>query len=342
MARTGRVKKTTIVDIARVAGVSVSTVSRVLNNKPDVAEETRQHVLRVMEEQRFAPQAVWQQLRSGRSRVIALHFPQDFNPPAYSIITGAAMRCAAAGYSLNLIASSLTENDLLNIFRSGQADGMILMEILTHDWRVELLRKHGYPFVMIGRCGENTGLSYVDIDIGRGVVEAMQHLVGLGHRHIGFLTIAPVLQEKEYGYVTWALQGYRSACQRFDLPVLWQVVDLKSEHVQEVVLGFLDEHPQVTALVTPQHANVPDILKALQSRQVRIPEDLSVIGLVEDSIARFSPSPLTAIGFPSAEMGKEAARILVEHCDGRSHAHQQVLLPAPLMVGSSTGPARPR
>lgn len=327
-------------DIARASGVSVSTVSRILNNKPDVAEETRQRVLRVIEEQKFAPQAVWQQLRSGRSRVIALHFPQDFNPPAYNIITGAATRCAAAGYSLNLIASSLTENDLLNIYRSGQADGMILMEILTHDWRVGLLRAHGYPFVMIGRCGDNTGLNYVDIDIGQGVMDAMHHLVELGHRQIGFLTIAPVLQEKEYGYVTWALQGYRLACQKFKLPVLWQVVDLRSEHVQEVVLAFLDEHPEITALVTPQHANVPDILKALQSRRIRIPEDLSVIGLVEDSVGRFSTSPLTAIGFPSAEMGKQAARILIEHLEGHASANQQVLLPAPLTKGSSTGAVR--
>ncbi|MCX7671292.1 MAG: substrate-binding domain-containing protein, partial [Anaerolineae bacterium] len=98
----------------------------------------------------------------------------------------------------------------------------------------------------------------------------------------------------------------------------------------------------VTALVTPQHANVPDILKALQSRCIRIPDDLSLIGLVDDLVSRFSPSPLTAIGFPSAEMGKQAANILIEHLDGHAHPHQQVLLPAPLMVGSSTGPARPR
>ena len=75
-------KKTTIVDIARTAGVSVSTVSRILNNKPDVAEETRQRVLRVIEDERFAPHITWQQLRTGKSRFIALHFPQDFNPPS--------------------------------------------------------------------------------------------------------------------------------------------------------------------------------------------------------------------------------------------------------------------
>ena len=91
-------KKTTITDIAKRAGVSVSTVSRILNNRPDVAEETRQRVLRVIEEERFAPQMSWQQLRSGRSRFVSLHFPQDFNPPSQGIITNAALCCESAGW----------------------------------------------------------------------------------------------------------------------------------------------------------------------------------------------------------------------------------------------------
>ncbi len=95
----------------------MSTVSRILNNRPDVAEETRQRVLQVIEEQRFAPQVAWQQLRSGKSRVVALHFPQDFNPPSQDIITGAALHCAGVNYSLNLMAQTLTEPDLLAVYR---------------------------------------------------------------------------------------------------------------------------------------------------------------------------------------------------------------------------------
>ena len=107
--------------------------------------------MQVIEEQCFTPQAPWQHLRSGKSRVVALHFPQDFNPLSQDIITGAALRCASDSYSLNLMANTLAEPDLLAVSRSGQADGMILMEILTRDWRVELLRKSDFPFVLIGR-----------------------------------------------------------------------------------------------------------------------------------------------------------------------------------------------
>lgn len=334
-------KKTTIVDIARAAGVSVSTVSRILNNKPDVAEETRQRVLQVIEAQRFAPQFAWQQLRSGKSRFVALHFPQDFNPPAQTIITSAALRCEQAGYSLNLIVGSLNENDLLAIFRSGQADAMILVEILTHDWRVDLLREQGLQFVMIGRCADTTGLTFVDFDIGAGVMEAISHLVGLGHRHIGFITLGRVTPQKEYGFTAWAQGGYAAACRQFGLPDHWRTADLSTESVMAVALELLDAHPELTALVTPQNAAIPGLFKAIQARGLRIPEELSVVGLLEESFAEVTTPPLTALSFPSREMGFTAVDLLLAQLNGMPLRSQQILVPPLLRVRGSTGPVRP-
>ena len=121
MAQRPKIKKTTIVDLAAASGVSVTTVSRILNDKPDVAEETRERVLRVMNEIGFAPQSSWQQIRSGKSHLIAVHFPQDFNPPAHRVIIEAALGCEDAGYSINIVVNSLSDNELLAIFRGGQA-----------------------------------------------------------------------------------------------------------------------------------------------------------------------------------------------------------------------------
>jgi len=331
-------KKTTIVDIAEASGVSVATVSRILNNKPDVADETRERVLRLIEERGFAPHLAWQQLRSGKSHFIALHFPQDFNPPSHSIITGAALSCEESGYSLNLIANSLSDNDLLSIFRSGQADGMILMEILTHDRRVELLRKNDLPFVLIGRCADNTGLNYVDLDIGKGVYEAIQYLAALGHHQIGFITLAPVLQEKEYGYATWALRGYEQACAQFGLPNLWCAVDLNSDDSTQVVLDLLNEHPDITAIVTPQEIGVYGVVKAIQAKGLQVPEDISIIGLFNEEMSELIVPPLTTIDFPAHEMGSEATRILIGQMSGELREPYQVLLRPELTVRGSTGP----
>jgi DNA-binding LacI/PurR family transcriptional regulator len=335
-----KLKKMTIVDIAKASGVSTATVSRILNNKPDVADETRQRVLQLMDEQRFTPQLAWQQLRSGKSHFIALHYPQDFNPPEQNIITSAAMSCEDAGYSLNLIVNSLNDNELLSIFRSGQADGIILMEILTHDRRVQLLQEHNLPFVMIGRCADNTGLSYVDIDIEKGVADAIQYLHALGHREIGFITLAPVLQEKEYGYATWALHGYQKACQQFGLPILWRTVNLKDDNTASVVLNLLKDHPGMTAIVVPQEIGVPGILKAVQLKGLHVPEELSIIGLFNDLMSELITPPLSTISFPAHDMGYQAARILIGHMTGELAGPQQVLLRPELNIRQSTGPAK--
>jgi DNA-binding LacI/PurR family transcriptional regulator len=342
LTSTPRIKKTTIVDIARACGVSVTTVSRILNDKPDVSAETRQRVLEYIQENGFAPQSAWQQLRSGKSHFIALHFPQEFNPPSHEIITNAAQACQDRGYSLNIIANTLTDNDLLAIFRSGQVDGMILMEILTHDRRVELLRQNKFPFVMIGRCSDNTGLSYVDVDIDKGIAKAVQHLVDLGHRQIGVITLSPVLQEKEYGYVAWAMKGYEDVCQKYGLPVLWRAANLQPGDTESAVVNLLNDHPEITAVVTPQQQVVKGLLKAIQSRSLRIPEDISVIGLLHESISELITPPLTTIGFPSHEMGHEAAKLLIAQLDKGDGIPQHLLLRPELNVRGSTGPVRAR
>ncbi|MCB8924188.1 MAG: LacI family DNA-binding transcriptional regulator [Ardenticatenaceae bacterium] len=340
MGRRSQKKKKTIVDIAEASGVSVSTVSRIINNKPDVAEETRQRVLQLMEEQGFTPQITWQQLRSGKSPFIALNFPQDFNPPSHGIITAAALGVEDADYSLNLIAKSLNDNDLLSVFRSGQSDGMILMEILLHDPRVELLREQDFPFVMIGRCANNSGLSYVDIDIEKGVDDAFQHLIDLGHRQIGFVTMLQKLEEKQYGFTTWAVNGYKNVCQKHGIAVHWREIDGDEAHAKTAVSELLDETPEITALVTPQQSGVPGVLKAVRERGLRVPEDISIIGLLTDPIGELLTPPLTTIGFPASELGMEAARILIGHLEGALTAPQQMLLRPEFIVRGSTGPAR--
>lgn len=340
MRKRSKLNKLTIVDIAKASGVSITTVSRILNNKPEVAQETRQRVLQSIEEYGFTPQVAWQQLRSGKSHLIALHYPQNFNPPEQNIITSAAMSCEDAGYSLNLIVSSLSDNELLSIFRSGQADGIILMEILTHDRRVKLLQEHDLPFVMIGRCANNTNLSYVDIDIGKGVAEAIQYLHALGHREIGFILFAPVVQEKEYGYATWALQGYEKTCQQFGLPHLWRTVDLKNEDTESVLSHMLADHPNITAIVIPQEIGVPGILKAIRVKGLRVPEDLSIIGMFNDRMSELLTPPLSTISFPAHDLGYLATRILIEQMAGEMASPHQLLLRPELIIRRSTGPAR--
>jgi DNA-binding LacI/PurR family transcriptional regulator len=332
--------KTTIVDIAAASGVSVATVSRILNNKPDVAEETRDRVLRVMHEIGFTPQSAWRQIRSGRTGLIAMHVPQEFNPPAHPLIMAAALGVEEAGYSINIITRSLTDTELLAIFRGRQADGIILLEILTDDRRPQLLLEHGYPFVMIGHRADNTGLSFVDVDIAHGIDLAMEHLVALGHERIAFLGVDPVVQHKTYGFATWALGAYERACQRNRLPVLAGVGAPTTGELSVAAGRLFDEHPDITALVAPQEQSVIGALKAARARGVRVPDALSVVGMVSEPMAEIATPSLTTISFPADEMGEVAARILLGRVVGGSTVAEQILVQPRLTVRDSTG--RPR
>ena len=342
MAPRPKVPKTTIVDIAAASGVSVATVSRILNDKPDVADETRARVMRVMDEMGFAPQSAWRQIRSGRTRLIAVHRPEEFNPPAYRLLIAASLGVEDAGYSINIITRSLNDAELLRIFRSRQADGMILLEIQADDPRAEILRAQGFPFVMVGHRTDNAGISFVDLDIEHGIGLALEHLVALGHRDIAFLAVAPIVRQKVYGFATWALQGYEHACARLGLAPISASGSASSDAMSAAATRLLDDHPEVTAVIAPQELSAVGVLRACHARGMTIPHDLSVIAMIGDSMSELATPPLTTINFPAEELGRTAARNLVDRLDSGDATLRQVFIRPGLTVRGTTAPPAAR
>jgi LacI family transcriptional regulator, galactose operon repressor len=337
-----KVPKTTIVDIAAASGVSVATVSRILNDKPDVADETRARVLRVMDEIGFAPQSAWRQIRSGRTRLIAVHRPEEFNPPAYRLLIAASLGVEEAGYSINIITRTLSDAELLRIFRSRQADGMILLEIQADDPRAEILRAQGFPFVMVGHRADNAGISFVDLDVEHGIGLALEHLVALGHREIAFLAIAPVVRQKVYGFATWALQGYEHACTRLGLAPISASGSASSDAMSAAATRLLDDHPEVTAVIAPQELSAVGVLRACHARGMTIPHDLSLIAMIGDSMSELATPPLTTIDFPAEELGRTAARNLVDRLDSGDATLRQVFIRPGLTIRGTTAPPAAR
>ncbi|MGD0876678.1 MAG: LacI family DNA-binding transcriptional regulator [Anaerolineales bacterium] len=343
MRKSNKIAKTTIMDIAKASGVSVSTVSRILNDKPDVAEETRERVLNIIKDYRFAPQAPWQQLKSGKSHFITLHYPQNPNRihMINSFVIGAATACEQNNYSLNFVVSPLDETSLLTFYRSGQSDGMILMEIMMQDWRVDVLRQNNFPFVMLGRCENNSGFSYIDLDVEAGVRIAMEHLIGLGHRQIGFVSVEPYLfTGKDHGnglgYSTWAVIGYKHACEQFGLPVICEQIHITEESIENGVLRLLAENPRITAIVTVQESVVAGIIKAVQRRELIIPDEISIVGSADAGMAELTTPPLTTVSYHAETAGFQAAKMLIEQLEGHQDGEKQILVPFELIVRGST------
>jgi DNA-binding LacI/PurR family transcriptional regulator len=172
------------------------------------------------------------------------------------------------------------------------------------------------------------------------MADAVTHLAALGHRHIGLIALGPATAEKAYGFTTWAQQGYMAACGQYGLPTYLRVAELNGESVAAAVTELLSVAPQISALVTPQDSALPGLLRAVTGLGLRIPDDIALVGLLDEAFAEMTTPPLTALSFPSREMGEAAVDLLIAHLNDDSLPPQQVLIRPRLHVRGSTGPLR--
>jgi DNA-binding LacI/PurR family transcriptional regulator len=329
----------TIADVAKAAGVSVSTVSRILNDKPDVSEATRQRVQKIIEELRYEPHAQAQNLAAGKSRTIALLFPIEhtgYTQLELDFFIGAAQAAGERGFFFNLMTASINETNLFGMYRGSQVDGIILMQIRMEDWRVDFLRQHQYPFVMIGRCEDNTDLHYIDLDFDGGIDKAIEHLTQLGHQCIGFLTRPAVMREQQLGAAVRSLNGYLHACEEHSLQPIYREVDLTLEGMYQATLDLLEEQPNMTAIITINGATAASVIRALAAKGRAVPEDFSVLALTTGKIAQLMTPPLTSIDFPSGVVGYRAAEMLINQLESNPIEPVQILLPPELIIREST------
>ena len=335
---------TTLRDVAKKAGVSMKTVSRVVNKEKDVAEETRQQVLRVIDELGYVPHVQAQRLASGRTRSIALHYPLS-NPNLFSnqiemnFITGIALGAAEEEYYFSLMTGTLTPAGLMKLCRGAQADGIVLMQIAMQDWRVELLRENDYPFVMIGRCENNDGLSFVDFDFENAVIEAFARLIDMGHRQIGFLTFPQEWRIKSHGGAVRAFQGFKSAIKRFNCTPLYRENELGVKSAYSAAKNLLEENPRLTAFVTVHNTQAVGAITALQKMDRKVPDDCSIVGVPVGHESELIIPPLTGIEWLGHETGQQAAKMLIRKLNGTSPVPEQILVPPKWKLRQSTAPA---
>jgi len=341
--KTERKTNPTQVDVARLAGVSRTTVSYVLSGSANVSipEETRQRIWNAVETLGYTPHAPAQRLRSGKASTITMLFPWDDASKQIELefLTGAARAATEENYFFNLITAPLSEESLLSLYRGAQTDGVILMQIRLQDWRVDLLRENDYPFVIIGRCEDNTGLSFVDIEYEQTIWEAFSHLVDLGHRNIGFLTFPAAWRLEGNTGPMHCMQGFERAQRTFDIKTAFREVAMSVEDVYQATHELFDELPQMTAIVSAYSATQAGTYRALFDRGLRIPDDFSVVGIAGEANAGLMMPALTAFDSQNFERGYRAAKILLELIQSESPLVEQLVLPMELTIRETTGPA---
>jgi DNA-binding LacI/PurR family transcriptional regulator len=340
-----RTEGVTIADVAKAAKVSVPTVSRILNNKEYVADETRDRVNQVIEELGYVPHIQARRLRGGKSRTLALHHPVE-SPHLLSgvveipYIIGAAAAAAEQEYYLNFLISQLTPQSLLNMYRSNQVDGMILLQVCLDDWRVNLLRKYDYPFVMHGRCRDLDNLTFIDLDFENAMLAAFDYLVALGHRDIGFLTYPQSWRVAGLGPAVRSLEGYENALAKYGLQAHYREIGLREvEEGFAATLDLLEEDPRLTAIITTSHLTAAGSIKAVTKRGDRVPEDRSVMAIAFSEIADGITPSLTTLEWSPYDSSFQATLMMIEKLKHEDLPAQQILVAPKLAIRESTKPA---
>ena len=184
----------TMVDVARAAGVSVSTVSYVLTGARPISAATRERVEQVIQELGYTPNALARGLKGKRSKIIAMLYPtrtRGIDLSGLEYILGASDLAQAHGYHLLLWTTEADAvDDLSRYVRQGLLDGAVVMQVKLHDERIDVLRRAGLTFAMIGRLAESDGIDFADTDTDQCARVALDYLKGLGHTQIGCLNPA--------------------------------------------------------------------------------------------------------------------------------------------------------
>jgi DNA-binding LacI/PurR family transcriptional regulator len=335
----------TMLDVAKRAGVALSTVSYALNGTRPISEETRQRIAVAMEELGYRPHALARGLASKRSRIVALLFPVSERGLGFTeleFVTSAADAARENGYNLILWSSEMHDpNELRQFTQQGLVDGVIVMEVHLNDERIDALREIGFPFSMIGRCANLDGIGYVDIDFEQTVQEAINHLSGLGHTHVAFLNQSQSVFDAGYGPAVRIQTSFEQAVRTAGLKGATRFCRATAQAGHEAFGELLAECPDLTALVAMNERAIPGVMQAIADRHWRIPDDFSLVVVVSSArMAEMMMPPLTTADAPAAELGRLGAELLIQQLETQEQSTLQALLPCRLVVRGSSGPCR--
>jgi DNA-binding LacI/PurR family transcriptional regulator len=337
----------TMTDVAKRAGVSVSTVSYVLTGTRPISEATRERVLAAMAELDYQPNAMARGLASRRSNIVGLLLPltgRGLGATETAFVTGATEAARAAGYHLMLCPVGADDGDELQALATQRLlDGFLLMEVRLTDRRVELLRKLQAPFVLIGRTKNSTGLACVDIDFEQTVGDAVAHLVSLGHETVAYVNHSKASLASGYGPAKRTEAAFRAALKRHGITGVMVPTDDTAAGGRAAIREARERCPALTGVLVMNESAALGILAELREAGLDVPWDVSVVSMVTSApVAELASPPLTAMTSPGAAVGAAATRILLERLGAGSGSTYEELLPCALEVRGTTAAAKKR
>jgi LacI family transcriptional regulator len=336
---TGRAARPTLAIIAAEAGVSLPTVSKVVNGRPDVAADTRARVEQLLAAHHYPRAGTGRQRRSG---LIDLVFNGLDSPWAVEILRG--VEDWGASHETGVAVSSVRHGNTrpaswTSALASHDTDGVILVISKPTQAQLEQLRSSGIPLVVVDPANPPPPeIPSVGATNWAGGLAATEHLLSLGHRRI-----AAIGGPEDYLCSRARIDGYRSALERAGIAFDRELVrhgDFQHEGGFAGGGELLDLADRPTAIFAGNDQHALGVYEAARQRSLRIPQDLSVVGFDDLPVARWVSPPLTTIRQPLAEMGRTAAQMLGELIEDRPLHGTRVELSTELITRESTGPLR--
>ncbi|SFI18908.1 transcriptional regulator, LacI family [Tindallia magadiensis] len=334
----------TIKDIAKKAGVSITTVSQVLNRKEiGIKKETKERILRIAEELDYKPNYLARGLITKKTNTLGLIIPDITNPFFPQVVR--AIEDTGNHRNYNIILCNTDNNQekeklYLEILQKKYVDGIILTSSTrtTKDHGI-LLEKLKLPLVLLDRAAASPFDFPSVYTCGyQGVMLGVNYLLKQGHRKIAYLSGPETsLVGKE------RLEGYMAALQNFGLTVNPQLIyygDYKAETGEKGINELLEKDRNFTAVMAANDLMAVGAMRSIKNRQLKVPEDISVLGFDNIQISRLIDPALTTIHQPSYEMGKKATDMLIRLIEGKELEKRQVVLKPELLIRESVAERR--
>lgn len=333
----------TIKDVAKVAGVSPSTVSRVISNHPRISPATVKKVKAIMEDLGYHPNIMAKSLVSKTTQTIGIILPKPaeellLNLFFSEVIRGIVAQATRAGYDV-MMTSGASEREeveaISRLVRGRRIDGVILLYSRKNDPVVQFLKESDFPFVIIGRNDDYPDLLMVDNDNVLAAYDATRHLIQLGHERIGFVSGPPnmfVSRDRQ--------EGFQQAILDAGLPMRQEWI-VEGEFLQEsgyrAMSFFMSLPERPTALVVIDDVVSFGIMRALHELGYKVPEQLSIVSFNNIPLAELASPPITSIDIGIYQLGYTASQALLYSIQGDSAGQRRYLIPHRLMVRESSG-----
>lgn len=331
-----------IQQVAKHAGVSTATVSRVLNGSPKVRKETSERVRRVIDELNYVPNTSARSLRIGRSQLFGLIVSDIKNPFFPDLIDQFESLAASRGIDVIFTHTNYDSERLATCIRrlvERNVDGIAIMTSEVDEQALRISTQGNVPVVLLNQPSLRESYSTVLVDYTRGYREAVEHLKKLGHKNIVFLT-GPT----ELGSVRRRQKAFETAAKRSGISVRDKqllVGDMRVEGGRTAMEGLLQRKPRPTAVVAANDLMAVGAMQAALAAGLRVPEDISIIGFDDLPIATIMHPQLTTIHLSRHEIAGEAFEQLLQlhQTEGRNAQRPERKVHPRLIVRESTGPA---